>query len=323
MLNQTELISVLMPVYNVEQYIASAIVSMLNQTYNNFELIIVDDASTDSTNRIAICFANNDKRIKLFRNKINLKISKTLNIALSHAKGKYIARMDGDDLSDIFRLEKYYLYLNNNKDIHLVGCNLISIDEKGTVIGKTKFLTDQFLICKTMKYRSPVSHFWMTYKFVYDELHGYRDISGVEDYDFLLRMTSYGYKYTNINEYLYSIRLRKSQNTIFTFGPAQLRLHAYAYKLFKERIKSGIDSFNKNDYNKILIIPQILMKLHNKSSLCLLKAISLRSDKKYISMLLYIIFSLISPFQISYLFSRLKYRAIVKKYYFFKKWNKQ
>ena len=85
-----ELISVLMPTYNVEKFIRQAVESILNQTWDNFEFIIVDDCSQDRTYEILSEYANKDSRIKLYRNDTNSKICKTLNRALAHASGKYI-----------------------------------------------------------------------------------------------------------------------------------------------------------------------------------------------------------------------------------------
>jgi glycosyltransferase involved in cell wall biosynthesis len=304
------LISVLMPVYNVEKYIQKSVNSILQQTYRNFELIIVDDCSVDGTYNIVKNMALHDNRIRLFRNKENLKISKTLNFALSQARGNFIARMDGDDISDLRRLERYYHFLQNNKPIHLVGCNLVSIDEDDNVIGKTQYFFNQKLIKKTLKYASPVSHVWMTYKYIYDVLNGYRDVPGVEDYDFLLRMTTMGYVYTNVDEYLYSVRLRTKNNTKFTFGPAHIKLHSYIYKLYKERLRTGRDSFCEKEYKKQISVNKILFNLHAISSRALLKAIALKAQKKYFEMIYYIIVSLLSPYQVRYYINRLIYRFI-------------
>jgi glycosyltransferase involved in cell wall biosynthesis len=307
---QNDLISVLMPVYNVERYVKKAIDSIVDQTYRNIELIIVDDCSIDGTYNIARNMALQDNRIKLFINKENMKISKTLNFALLQAKGNFIARMDGDDISDNRRLEMYYNFLQENKHIHLVGCNIISIDEDDNIIGRTRYLSDQKLIKNTLKYVSPVSHVWMTYKYIYDALDGYREFSGVEDYDFLLRMSTEGYSYTNINEYLYYVRLRTKNNTIFTIGPGQIRLHSYTYKLYKERLKSGIDSFCERDYKKRLEINKFFSILYAISSGALLKAIIFKAQKRYLEMGCCVILSLLSPYQIKYYCYRLMYRLI-------------
>src|SRR5690554_5775641 len=97
--------SVLMPVYNVEDYVADAIYSILNQTVSDIELVVIDDASTDSTYQIVKQIARKETRIKLLKNNENLKIASSLNKGLSVANGEYIVRMDGDDISDSDRIE--------------------------------------------------------------------------------------------------------------------------------------------------------------------------------------------------------------------------
>ena len=93
------LVSVIIPCYNAEKYVESAIRSIMNQTYKNLEIIITDDCSTDDTLEILQKLAKEDSRIKLYKNETNLKIVKTLNNMISQANGKYIARMDADDIS--------------------------------------------------------------------------------------------------------------------------------------------------------------------------------------------------------------------------------
>ena len=94
-----ELISVLMPVYNVASYVSEAIESILKQTYTNFEFIIIDDCSTDGTFAICEGYARKDNRIVLLHNEQNLKIEGSLNRGLAHCHGKFVIRMDGDDVS--------------------------------------------------------------------------------------------------------------------------------------------------------------------------------------------------------------------------------
>ena len=101
-------ISVIMPLYNAEKYVEQAINSILNQTYQDFELIIVDDKSTDKS--YEICRRIKDKRIRLFQNNCNFGISQTRNIALQHTNGEYIAIMDDDDIAPLYRLEKEIVF---------------------------------------------------------------------------------------------------------------------------------------------------------------------------------------------------------------------
>lgn len=112
-------VSVLMSVFNGELYLADAINSILNQNFNDFEFIIIDDCSSDRSAEIIKNFG--DTRIKYFRNTENLGLTKSLNIGLDYCKGNYIARMDSDDVSLPDRLEKQISFLENNPDVGLVG----------------------------------------------------------------------------------------------------------------------------------------------------------------------------------------------------------
>lgn len=115
------LVSVILPVYNAEKYLEEAIESILNQSFDDFELIIIDDGSTDLS--ASIIQSYQDQRIVFISNHQNKRLIETLNIGLSRAKGKYIARMDADDISLPDRLSKQVEFLENNIDYVLVGTN--------------------------------------------------------------------------------------------------------------------------------------------------------------------------------------------------------
>ena len=113
-------ISVIMPNYNTPvDMLTEAVNSILNQTYSNFEFIIVDDCSTNESYNYLKTIS--DSRIILIRNESNLGVTKSLNIALSHARGKYIARMDSDDISLSNRLEKQFLFMEEFPEIVVCG----------------------------------------------------------------------------------------------------------------------------------------------------------------------------------------------------------
>ena len=114
-------ISVIMSVYNDEKYIAKAIDSILTQSFSNFELIICDDYSTDRSSNIIEKYVKQDNRIVFFKNEKNLGLATSLNRCIERAKGKYIARMDSDDISLPNRFEVEYNYLEDNSDIVVVG----------------------------------------------------------------------------------------------------------------------------------------------------------------------------------------------------------
>lgn len=227
-----ELISVLMPTYNVEKFVSEAVESILGQTWTNFELIIVDDCSTDHTYDILKKYAAADGRIRLFRNDINSKICKTLNRALSQAKGQFIVRMDGDDISSPDRFEKLYRYLQIHPDVDLVGSNTIAIDENGRELGRKDYLLHNKAIQIGNRYMPAIAHIWMARRKVYDELNGYRDIPYAEDFDFLLRGTIKGFRYANVDEYLYSVRHRNG-NTVSSNGLVQRKTANYVKKIHR------------------------------------------------------------------------------------------
>lgn len=268
------LVSVLMPVYNVEKYIEEAVNSVLNQTYTNIELIIVDDCSKDNTYKILQDMEKRDHRIKLYKNIENKKIVETLNFAFEKSSGDYICRMDGDDISDSRRIENKMLYLQENQDISLVGCSVYTIDERGNNLRKREMLSNQKTIIKTLKYSTPVFHIWLARREVYEKLHGYRNIPYVEDYDFLLRMTTLGLKYSNISNYFgYSIRLH-SNNTISNVGIIQRKAHRYCYQLYLQRKKNKCDSFTINDFYKYVKSSDWEKKIFNLSNIFLQRALS-------------------------------------------------
>ena len=126
------MVSVVMPSYNAERYIYEAVESILNQDYPNFELVIVDDASTDSTADIIGQFQ--DKRLKFFRNSSNHGIAYTTNKAIGYSSGWYIALMDDDDISLPQRLSVEVDFLQNHLDIAIVGSSASHINEEGKLI---------------------------------------------------------------------------------------------------------------------------------------------------------------------------------------------
>ena len=302
-----------MPTFNVEDYVAEAIESILNQTYKNFEFIIVDDCSTDSTYEVCKKYEAIDNRIKLYRNPVNMKISKTLNFALSKVSGKYVVRMDGDDISVPDRIKKMKIFLDSNPSIKLVGTSAITIDRNGVELGRTTFLGSPELIKRTCTLKTPVVHIWMTYKSVYDELEGYRLVNPTEDYDFVLRCISKGYEVTNMsNFYAYKIRINRVGNSTNLFGVKKLKSHKYTVRKFKERLKYGFDTFSEVQYLKAIKTGRFSEKIYSISNKFLYKAINYRTREKKFFVFIFTFLSFISPLQVSYLFKTFRYKIIVK-----------
>lgn len=125
-------ISVIMPAYNVEKYIGKAIESILQQTFEDFEFIIIDDASTDKTHDIICTY--HDKRIILIRNQMNLGVASCINKGLSIANSEFVARMDSDDISKPDRFKKQIDFMYANSKLGISGSHMEIIDDKGNLM---------------------------------------------------------------------------------------------------------------------------------------------------------------------------------------------
>lgn len=126
-------VSVIMAAYNAASQIGPAIISILNQTFTDFELIVVDDGSVDNTADVVKSFA--DPRIILLRNPRNYKLPKSLNIAIDAARGRYTARQDADDLSLPSRLERQVVFLEKHPEVDVIGSSYYTFNDRGDIIG--------------------------------------------------------------------------------------------------------------------------------------------------------------------------------------------
>ncbi|MDT3275664.1 glycosyltransferase family 2 protein [Shewanella sp. SP2S2-4] len=292
------LVSVLIPVYNVGLYVAEAIQSILNQSYKNIEIIVVDDFSTDNTFEIVSELSNLDKRIFIFRNEKNIKISKTLNKAFSLSHGDFILRMDGDDISSQDRIDVKLNFLNENPHIDIVGCSTNTISHDGLFLSGNKQIDNECYLDELLPFTTPLKHIWLARRKVYEVLNGYRDISGVEDYDFLLRAKFHGFRFTNISDYYgYDVRIGRGGSTISTFGYKQLILRKLVYHDY-------LSSYDGLIMYKNIKINGLFNKLYSFSSKKLSLAIYYRARKKHLNVFLNIVLCLVSPHMISYLYER-------------------
>jgi glycosyltransferase involved in cell wall biosynthesis len=129
-------ISVLMPVYNCEKYLAEAVRSILGQTFADFELIIVNDGSTDGSLRVLQQFAEHDKRIRII-DRPNTGITPALNEMIEASRGQYLARMDADDISVPERFAKQKAFLDANPDCVIVGSRVMLMDPYGSPVAES------------------------------------------------------------------------------------------------------------------------------------------------------------------------------------------
>ena len=198
-------ITVLLPIYNGEKYIRKAIDSILCQTFRNFEFLIINDYSTDQSE--AIIKTYNDPRIKFISNKSNLGLIETLNIGLKLAQGEYIARMDQDDISFSYRLEKQIAYLDNHPEIGVCGAGFRIIDNDDKFITETRFTNLSSLLSWQLHFFCPIAHpTVMMRKSLIKKIGGYnKNALYCEDYDLWTRLNPITH-ITNINEVLLSLR---------------------------------------------------------------------------------------------------------------------
>lgn len=218
-------VSVIMPVYNCANYVAEAIQSILNQTFGDFELIIIDDQSTDQTREVVTSF--DDPRIRLIIKPKNSGYSTSLNMGLELARGRFIARMDGDDISASERFKKQVCFLNQNPQIALCGTwyEIISTKEKITyptnheaikvalldycVIGHpTVMFRKSFLDANDLKYNT--------------------DFEPAEDYELWSRIIAFG-EVANIPEVL--LQYRKHENQVSNSGQDSQRKNSELCKI--------------------------------------------------------------------------------------------
>ncbi|NUN65843.1 glycosyltransferase [Pseudanabaena biceps] len=214
-------VTVLMPVYNGDKYINEAIDSILNQTFTDFELLIIDDGSTDKSLEIIKSYP--DPRIRLIRNLVNLGISKSLNIGLAESLGDYVARMDSDDISLPNRLQKQIEFLNQNPDVIVLGSYIEFIDTHGNKLENLDYLSKYPLshkaIIYAMLYCNPLAHPSVAFKRLEVlKLGGYRVLKewesvSTEDYDLWLRLASQNYKFANLSDRLIKYRIHSDSLT--------------------------------------------------------------------------------------------------------------
>ena len=145
LLDELPLITVAMPIYNAGKYLRFAVLSIVNQTFTNWELLIIDDGSTD--NALKNIADIKDKRIRILRDGINRGLAARLNEAIDLARGQYFARMDGDDVSYPERFERQLSVLKNKPELDLVATRAITIDESNKTIGLFPYTISHKEIC--------------------------------------------------------------------------------------------------------------------------------------------------------------------------------
>ena len=257
-------ISVIVPVYNTEAYLHKCIDSILNQSFTNFELLLVDDGSTDKSGQICDEYAKNDSRIKVFH-KNNEGISATREFAIQHATGDYIQFIDSDDWIEPNMIEEMFNgAIATNSDI--VGCNFIQEFPDRSL--KTKaFYTE-----KDTFIQSVVSNYWgVLWKILFrrilvidNDIHFPKNVDGGEDYYYVVNLLLNARKIFCINKFFY--HYNRANVTSFISKPSMDRV-LYQVKA-TELVEDLLIKYGKRDlyYDEICqrksVIKMQIMRIH-------------------------------------------------------------
>ncbi|TXE05843.1 glycosyltransferase [Gelidibacter salicanalis] len=244
-----KLVSIILPVFNGEQFLAQSINSCLAQSYKNIELIIVNDASTDSSYSIIEGFANKDNRVRAIHNATNKKLPASLNIGHRTAQGTLMTWTSDDNVYAPNAIEEMVISIeNNNADI--VYSNLYHIDEHNDIKGK-------YIYCKTrtILLDNIIGACFLYRKEVYENLGGYDELlHGIEDYDFWLQ-ASRKYEFSHIDKFLYYYR--KHGNSLSSSIDDPL---SELSNNFKDRLTQSYRKYFLIENN--IVLSEIVMKLH-------------------------------------------------------------
>lgn len=246
-------VSIVLPVYNAEKYVKAAIESILNQTYKNFELLIFNDGSTDGSLQLIKEF--DDERIKIFNYEQNIGLISVLNIALSEAKGEFIARMDADDVSIPIRLEEQVLFLKKNTEIGICGSFIKIIDSDEVVIKPT---TDNELRWWIFR-GSPFAHPSIMLRKEVIKRSGLKfnlNAYAVEDFEFWWQLAFYT-KMGNIDKVLLNYRVHDEQ-----VSTSKKEIQNKNYRI------SQSDFITSLGLNTHLIKPEFIDRLFSKTLVC-------------------------------------------------------
>jgi len=310
-------VSVIMSVYREPiEWLKESIESILNQTFKDFEFIIVlDEPNNHEAEKIILEYVNKDSRIIFIKNTANIGLTESLNKALKIARGKYIARMDADDIALEYRLEKQVNFLDKNKDISLVSSWVYKIDEYGNIFG---CITPPNLDRKNLQKVLLSGHnifchpTWMVRKELYEDLKGYR-LKYAEDYDFILRAIDSGFNLYIMPEFLLKWRISQQKISVRK-ALLQYKTMLFAIKLKKQREKYGQELYNEKEYYEFLKNSKLTEYLYNLSIKYFVKANNYRSQKNYIPFILNLLVSLlISPLQAKRFFHLLYGKFILLK----------
>jgi glycosyltransferase involved in cell wall biosynthesis len=232
------LVSVIMPVKDAGRFVGAAVESIVKQTHANWEMIVVDDGSSDETGKILKKFAKKDRRIKVITHKVSKGIGASLNQALFKAHGEFVARMDGDDIALSNRIATQVAFLQKNSEIVAVGGQVEMIDGAGEIFAYKHFPTNPTSLREMIMWMVPIQHpVMMVRGEVYKKCRYDEKLKTAEDVDMMMQLLEHG-EFGNVSETVYQYRKVDTSNGyhnvkqtfwLTTLGRMRGILH-YSYK---------------------------------------------------------------------------------------------
>lgn len=314
----TPQISVLLPVYNEPlSWIACAIDSMLHQIFQSMELIVIqDEPFREDIEPLIRQYEQQNYHIRFIINSSNMGLAQTLNEGAGYARGKYIARMDADDISFPHRLMRQFQFMEQNPDMGLSGCQVVKIDENGSIVGHSNSPLECGLLYKMARFVNVVTHPTIIMrKTLFEKLSGYRNLPGGEDYDLLLRIIDLGIPIANLPDLLLQYRVRSTGETVARSCTQKL-CFKYVQRLYLERRQTGFDRFDASDIRAQIARAQIKYgRRQDKAQAGLVSARQAQAAGNPVGASLHLISSFcVSPIQRAYYWDWFRAEAIRKWY---------
>lgn len=246
-------ISVLMPVRDGERFIAEAVESVLVQTFAEFELLVVDDGSADSTPQILERLAAADPRLVVHRREPGRNLAEILNVAAELAQTPLLARLDADDVALPNRLQLQTEFLAQNPDVALLGGQALLIDESGREFGRAEYPTGDAELHEALRERNPFVHSAMAMRRdAFEAVGGYRvNFDFAEDLDLWLRIAA-GRRIANLPDPVVKYRLHGNQQTLHR-QDAQALFSVAARASARARASGGTDPFEMSRIDEALL----------------------------------------------------------------------
>lgn len=243
-----KLVSIIMPVFNAEQYLKESIDSILNQTYQNFELLVIDDRSTDNTMNILNEYIGKDNRIKVIQEAHHRGIAAALNVGIDIAKGEYIARMDADDIALKDRIARQVTFMNQNIDVGICSTQLQLLYEDGTITHRSEYPLDSQKIKARFLIENAIAHPTVMFRTNTIKHRWKYNTMPSEDYDLWTRMAA-SEKFACIPDSLLYYRMHEKNTSKIVVCQALMKANNLIVKNYIEKLfHINVSKYRQDDF---------------------------------------------------------------------------